>query len=215
MSALASINRVRRDITLRELRDLVGDARVIMEVGANDGTDSVALARLFPNAMIYCFEVDPRAISKFQKRVTDPRIRLFEIALDDQIGRRTFYQSDGRGREENWDKSGSLRRPTGHLIRSPEITFDQSITVSTTTLDDWAAALSPDLIWCDTQGNERAVFSAGVETLKRTRWVKAECHEQVLYDGAWTEAEMLEFFDGWTCLGRWADDLLFRNDSLV
>lgn len=225
------------DISHEEIQRLVGrDAKLILEIGANDGEDTLQFLAGFPSAAVHCFECDPRAISKWRDRFprnrvildaagvipqvqpTKCRARLFEIALDDTPGEKTFHQSGGAaGSSPDWDKSGSLCKPTGHLRRSPEITFNSRISVMSMRLDDWAAAYLPkdgviDFIWIDCQGAERRVLSAGQETLRRTRFLKAECHRGELYEGQPTEAEMFAMLPGWTCLGRWADDLILRND---
>lgn len=198
-----------RDLSATDLRLMIGSARMIVEIGCNDGTDSVQLARQFPEAQIHCFECEPRAIEKFERNVHEPNVTLHKVALTDVAGEQTFYQSGGY---QNWDKSGSLRKPTFHLVRSPEITFDTTIVVPTATLDSFG--LSPDLIWEDTQGNSHNVFAGGTRTLEKTRWLKTECHMPTpLYEGAWSQDQVIEFFKGWTCVMRAADDLLLRNDN--
>lgn len=197
-----------QDISIRELRNWVGLAKCVLEIGANDGEHTIQLARSFPEAQIHCFECEPRAIAKFEASVHEMNVTLHKVAICEAAGERTFHQCGG---PDNYDKSGSLRRPTGHLAYSPGVTFEKTIVVPTATLDSFG--FKPDLIWCDTQGNEKFVFEAGRETLRHTRFVKAECHQWVLYDGAWTEDQMLAFFEGWTCLGGYGDDLLLRNDN--
>ena len=69
-------------LTPIELQQLVGsDAKVVLEIGANDGADTVLLLNVFPQATIYAFEPDPRAAAKFKAKGQHPRVRLFETAL--------------------------------------------------------------------------------------------------------------------------------------
>src|ERR1700691_421767 len=78
------------------LVELLGtDAPVILEIGANDGLHTLGFLRLFPNAKIYAFEPDNRALAKFRANVTDPRVRLFETAIGAIDGEMKFHSSSG------------------------------------------------------------------------------------------------------------------------
>lgn len=221
-----------------EIQRLVGaTAGLIYEIGANDGTDTLEMLKRFPQAHIHCFECDPRANKKFSEMVgnncamCDSRLFSYDVAIGAQGGVSQFYQSDGdEPAVAGWDKSGSLQRPTGHLKRSPEITFPRAITVRTRSLDGWSEDAHAicrifrpgkslpivDFIRLDVQGGERGVFAGGAKTLARTRWMLAECHRTELYEGQFSEPEMIDYLakTGWECLGRYADDLLLRNGSL-
>jgi 2-O-methyltransferase len=43
----------------------------ILEIGCNNGSDTLSFLRVMPQAKIYCFEPDPRAIAHFKKHL-DP-----------------------------------------------------------------------------------------------------------------------------------------------
>lgn len=223
------------DISHAELASRVGGAaRIVLEVGCNDGTDTVGLLGAYRSAAVHCFDCEPRAIRKWKARLgvepRDPtilagganRARLHEVALDAEPGTAVFWQSSGSPRPDvrDWDMSGSICRPTGHLDYSPWCKFNTTIKVPTTTLDDWAMAFLPagtavDLLWIDVQGAEGRVFRGGQRTLARTRWVKAEAHAGEMYEGQPTEAEMLALLPGFEVVGRFADDLLFRNARIA
>ena len=91
--------------------------------------------------------------------------------------------------------------------------------VTVMTLDGWRARCAPllrrvDLWWMDVQGAEARVLRGGTDTLRKTRILKLECHRGEMYAGQATEEELLGMLSGWTCLGRYGDDLLLRNDAL-
>lgn len=209
------------DLTHEEIFRLVKRVNpIILEIGSHDGTDSLRFLQTFPECRLHCFECEPRAIAKWKARVGDKRATLHEVAMSDQIGTMEFHQSGGSPRPgvTDWDHSGSLAKPTGHLTHSPWCTFDKKITVPVTTLDVWEKTYNfgyVDFIWIDVQSMEGRVFSAAKQTLQKTRFVKAECHPRQMYEGQWTPEQMIAFFRGWTCLGRYADDLLFQNDGLA
>src|ERR1700676_4003626 len=50
------------------IKGLVGKQDpTILEIGCNDGNDTMAFLRAMPQAKIFCFEPDPRAIARFRK----------------------------------------------------------------------------------------------------------------------------------------------------
>jgi 2-O-methyltransferase len=101
------------------IREFVGrEDPTILEIGCNDGTHTLWLLEIFENPKIYCFEPDPRAITRFKTKIGQrSNVNLFEIALSDHNGEITFYQSGGKLNEEQakampkgWDLSGSIRQ---------------------------------------------------------------------------------------------------------
>ena len=178
--------------TSRQLRSLLpGDGPVVVEVGASSGYKSAWLQSLFCEARLFCFEPDERARAKWSERMGASRARLFDAALSDRDGVADFYASGGeppwereRGRYPlGWDQSGSLRRPTRHLVKYPWCTFRKT-TVPTLKLDTWVRMLgisSIDLLWGTAQGAERELLRGASETLARTRYLVLGCSEYGLY----------------------------------
>ena len=106
---------------------------VILEIGANDGEDSHKFLNHFGRIKLFCFEPDARAIAKFKKRIDDGRCTLIEKAVAARSGSTSFWQSGGNLDPQNpdWDKSGSIHPPTGHLQMVREVTFGNVIEVPT------------------------------------------------------------------------------------
>lgn len=191
-------NAIRREI-------LGGQKRAtILEIGANDGEDTVKFFRTFrhPDTQIYCFECDPRAIEKWKKTAPKDRCQLFEVALADSPGTRTFHQSGGKppGRQweqcNDWDKSGSLLPNDQHTVHSPWLNFNSTIEVQCMTLDDWAVNYPGifDFCWMDVQGGELMVLRGGIETLPRIRYMYCECDPRPNYQGQCCLDELSAFF---------------------
>ena len=90
----------------------------ILEIGCNSGGDTLAMLRAMPEARIYCFEPDPRAIARFRKELGSnfERVKLFEIAVSDRSGTIEFHASGGGALPEGFDQSGSIRRPKNRLM---------------------------------------------------------------------------------------------------
>jgi FkbM family methyltransferase len=201
----------------------------ILDIGCNDGRHTLWFLQMFKKPRVFCFEPDPRAISRFKKTVGDPQnVRLFEIALSDQNGETTFYQSRGAadssvslpetwGMEEGWDASGSIRKPKRHLIDYPQITFDESVTVQTMTLDTWCdenGIEAIDFIWMDVQGAEMDVIRGGEKVLARTRYIYTEYSDKELYEGQSTLDQLLNALPAFKILKRYPGDVLLENVAL-
>src|ERR1041385_4800490 len=84
------------EFDLKTLPGLLGkDDPVILDIGANDGSHTLAFLELFKHAKIYAFEPDPRALESFRHNVIDPRAELFAMAIADADGSAEFHLSDG------------------------------------------------------------------------------------------------------------------------
>jgi FkbM family methyltransferase len=219
----------------KNIRDLVGrDDPTILEIGCNDGTDTLLFLEAMPRATIYCFEPDPRAIERFHKTVSDCRATLIEAAVCCEDGEALFYGSSGRPPNRSrkpgapracwlpeWDLSGSLLQPTGHLAYCPWATFpqDRQYKVRTVRLDTWMEERPEisqiDFIWCDVQGAEALVIQGGKETLAVTRYFYTEFNNVPLYEGQLPLTKLQELLPNFDCLGIYGkENTLFRNRQL-
>ena len=191
-----------------EIRSLVGKSDpVILEIGANDGEDSCTFLDCFGRMKLFCFEPDPRAIAKFKRRIDDDRCTLVEKAVAASNGTTSFWQSAGDFNEQypDWDKSGSIHRPTGHLKMAPKVVFNNVIDVPTVALDDWAAQQpgldTIDFIWMDVQGAEHDVFAGAAQTLPKVRYLYSEFYQRPMYEGQMNLDSLLSMLPGFMLLG--------------
>lgn len=196
------------------------EPKVILEVGANDGTDTIRFLDSFPEAEIHCFEPDPRAIAAFKQNVRSPRVHLYQVALGSDDTRMRFYQSSGAppGREEEfpegWHLSGSLRPPKAHLDEHPWCRFETSIEVSVQRLDTWATQAgisSVDFMWADVQGAEIDLIRGGRETLKSTALFYTEVSDTELYEGQAAFSVVQEALTHHRVAKRFRHDALFER----
>ena len=191
----------------------------ILEIGCNDGGDTLAFLRAMPQAKIYCFEPDPRAIGRFKKNLGSQldKVKLFEIAISNQTGPITFHASSGGDLPDGWDLSGSIRRPKNHLSEHPWVKFDKTITVSTCRLDDWCAdndIKQVDFIWMDVQGAEGDVIKGASKTLQKTRFLYTEYNNNELYEGQPSLKSLLALLPSFKVVTRYPDDVLLKNTKL-
>jgi FkbM family methyltransferase len=209
-------------------RLLVGTAApVILEVGANDGTATARFLQFFPNATVYAFEPDPRALAKFKSRGHHPRVRLFEMAIGADDGEAEFHVSSGlpeglapeylKRFPQGWDQSGSLRAPKTHTAVWPWVKFEKKMMVPVRRLDTWAreqGIAKVDFIWADMQGAEADLIAGGRETLARTRYLHTEYSNDEWYEGQPTLAQLMDMLPNFTVLRRYAMDVLFANTAM-
>jgi 2-O-methyltransferase len=214
-------------ITKERIAEFVGKPDpVILEIGCNDGGNTLWFLEIFENPKVYCFEPEPRAIERFKHKVGDrPNVTLVEMAISDRTGTTQFYRSDGQRSAESrerlprgWDLSGSIRKPKDHLRIHPWIKFEEQITVSTSTLDEWVERQrleTIDFIWMDVQGAERDVIQGAKRTLARTRHLYTEYGAYELYEGQASLVGLVNMLPEFRLVTRYRGDVLFANRSLT
>lgn len=192
-----------------ELRALIGrDDPLIVEVGANDGTDTRELLANFPLAHIHCFEPDPRPLARFLRQVNSPRCTLHALAVSDRDDWAELHLSSGTHPEfgvSDWDYSSSLRAPQNHLSRFPWCTFERKLVVAATRLDTWLSRHSEieqiDYLRIDIQGAEGDLIRSGRAALERTRYFYTEFSNHQEYAGQPSLEELLAMLPEFEPLG--------------
>lgn len=211
-------------VRISDLRSLVGaHSKVVLEIGANDGTDSMRLAKAFRSAVVHCFEPEPRVLAELRLKAARSRQLVVHptavCAIDSPVD---FYQSSGapEGREaeflNGWHLSGSIRPPLDHLEIHPWCTFDSVIRVEGCRLDTWAAEHqleSVDLIWADVQGAEVDLIEGGRQTLESTRFFYTEFDDRELYEGQLGLPELRKLLPNWEVAERYRHNVLLRNTN--
>jgi len=193
---------------------------VILDIGCNDGTDTKHFLKLCPQAQLYCFEPDPRAIARFKKNLGPclDKVRLFEVAISDRNGSIEFHPSNGEGEAKEWDLSGSIRRPKNHLTEYGWVRFDKPFSVETRRLDDWCSEAKLDeidFIWMDVQGAESDVIAGGRQAFSNTRFIYTEYSDRELYEGQLSLQAILELLPSFEVAthypGAVEGDVLLKN----
>ncbi len=216
------------EMTAEGIRDLVGTSPTILEIGCNDGTDTNRFLEAMPDATIYCFEPDPRAVARFKETVLG--FNLVEAAIADFDGFAVFHGSSGQPPEKSkssesshyclldeWDLSGSLCKPTGHLTMSPWVTFpeDRKIQVQVLKLDTWLTCNPQvrhiDFIWCDVQGAEALVIHGASRVLAITDYFYTEYYDKPMYKGQLSLSSLQELLPRFGLSVDYQSDALFRN----
>lgn len=225
------MERFRHTLTAEEIKGMVGTAPLMLEIGCHEGSDTVKFLEAMPGVKLTCFDCEKRALSRFKDTIDQyevahsvkykrTMVQLVEKAVADVDGQLDFYASTGKaGSRDDWDFSGSLCEPTGHLTRSPQIKFKEPEGVPCCRLDTWWRSMGTpdviDFIWADVQGSQRMVIRGGREVLSRTRYLYIEAHNPIAYAGEPTQNELIKLLAEWfTPMAMYArENILFKRKA--
>jgi len=167
---------------------------VIIDCGAYDGTDSVALAKLFPKGMVHSFEPIDNLFNRLLKNtVSYSNIKCYQLALSDRSGMQDFYVSEGLS-----DGSSSLLEPVLHLKDHPDTFFKTKIIVNTTALSEWAyqhGITKVNMLWLDMQGFELQMLKAAGNILKTVSVIHTEVSTRETYKNVAQYKEYRKFLE--------------------
>lgn len=190
--------------------------RVVLEIGAHEGTDTMRIYSCFSGSVRYiAFEPDRRNILKLQQHqlVKHSKVELIPAAVSSKVGVAMFHMSG-----PDWSQSSSILKPTGHLEKYPWVGFPEQAPVETTSLDAIAKAIGIDyidFIWMDVQGAEHLVFMGGSEILRKTAWIYTEFSDVPFYEGQTKLEALINLLPGeWEIVENYGEDVLLNNLTL-
>ena len=190
------------------------DSPIILDIGANNGKDTVFFLKNFSNSLVYSFEPDERALKDFIKRAKKhkkfyERNKLFTYAISDKDSFSSFYMTKSSG-------SSSLREPLLLFDDSQEI--EKIIRVKTKKLDTWCEEnkiKEIDCIWSDIQGGEDMMIRGGMKSLEKTKFLVLECISVEAYRGLWSKQKILKLLSNFKIIrdfkGPYQSDLFLKN----
>lgn len=203
------------------------NARVVVEIGAKDCTETVGLAERFPKAHIYSFECNPATLPLCRSKVAgNVSITLIEKAVSDRDGVVTFFPIDAEKTKTPWmdgnQGASSLFRASG---KYPKETYVQKeITVPSVTLLSFMKEKSIseiDLLWMDIQGAELMALKSAGEQLLGVKIIHLEVEFMEIYSNQPLMADIKDYLNkngfslyAFTNFGRYSGDAVFVNNSL-
>jgi FkbM family methyltransferase len=151
--------------------NIVGEAAVVVDVGAYDGAVTAEYLELFPDALCHALEPHPASFAAATDRLAGhSRARLHRLALSDAPGRGMLHAFPTTA-------TNSLLPPVpnvGLLIGPGHMDSFEQVEVEVTTLDLFAQKQrlpQIDVLKLDVQGAEAHVLR-GAEQLLRARRIK-------------------------------------------
>jgi len=197
----------------------------ILEIGCNDGQDTLEFIKTFSDITIHCFEPDNRAYSKFIQNVKYKNCFIYNLAISNVDGELDFHVSDSNQKKpgtplcvgNNWDKSGSIKKPKLHTAVHPWCTFDKVIKVKTLKLDTWIEQNKInqiDFIWADVQGAEEDMITGGINTFnEKVKYLYTEYSQTQLYEGDSSIDKITKLLPNFEIIEIMENDLLLKNKN--
>jgi len=138
--------------------------RHVVDGGAHHGHFSERLARVYPEAVIHCFEPEPTNFNRLKSRLGgNPRFRLNQLALASGAGTMKFFLTGFEGTHS------LLPRPTEGRRYHPSAAGAKGETeVQTISLDEYFRREKVDrvgLMKLDLQGGERDALRGAADSL--------------------------------------------------
>lgn len=183
---------------------------VVVDLGAYHGEDSrwMRAACAGRSSRFVLVEADLKNWSSIPK---DFGTVLYG-AIHSYTGFCDFWECHSNG----GDASGSIRKPTGHKIRTPQLTWNLTRDVPCFSLDFLFKEYELghiDILWTDLQGAERDMIIGGKLALTGTRYMFIEAEKVESYEGQALRHELLELLSGWETVREFDFNLLLRNTN--
>lgn len=167
----------------------------VIDCGANEGQFAQKISKIFPKAMLYCFEPLPGPFLKLSHwgQKQGERVKTYQTALGDYTG--TVLMNS----HSDHSPSSSLLERTKYCEKIyPQTKNTESIEVPITTLDDAllegiTGVESGILLKLDVQGFEDRVLRGANDILRKTDVCILEVARHPLYEKQATFPELLQF----------------------
>ena len=183
------------------LRQIVRPGDVVVDVGASDGSVTIAAATLTgPTGRVLAFEPDGRYEGWLAILATYPMVEYFPIALSDRAGTVTLHHAPSR--QQSSVHPGAVSKG-----------IVASVDVRATCLDALDGPI--DVVKIDTQGHEVAIVLGGQKWLNgATRWI-VEVWPHGLAAAGTSARDLCDLFwaAGYDVL--WADGARVTSDALA
>ena len=169
----------------------------ILEAGVYDGSDTLRFARNFPDCKVYGFEPVESLFNRAIHKVKGyDRVVIEKKALDHESGHKEMHISYKKGKVYG---SSSLLEPKDHLRDHPKITFNNTETVETVSLDDWIRENGIDCIdlaWLDMQGYEPVLLQNSPLAVSKINFLYTEVSTVETYKSVMQYGDYKDFLLG-------------------
>lgn len=159
----------------------------IVELGARDCNETLALHQTYPTAKILSFECNPDKLPECRNRVKNiPQITLVEKAVSDKSGEISFYQIDTEKTETQWadgnpGASSLLKASNNYPL---EKYIQKEVKVDCTTLAEELPRhniKNVDVLWMDIQGSELNALKGLGDLLNNVAVIHTEVEFMAIY----------------------------------
>jgi FkbM family methyltransferase len=169
----------------------------IWEIGALDGSDSVALKKYFPKTYFTAFEPTPASFLVVNKNLESIGGTAFQYAIALKDGSTTFFINDPEKTVTTWidGNQGANSMYSANLEYPIEQYFQNEITVEAIRADTLISKglTCPNLLWIDAQGSELNILRSFGQNLDNVDFIYTELSLFPIYKDAPLAEEVLTF----------------------
>lgn len=199
------------------IRQFIPEHPMVFEVGAFDGTDSIKLAKAWPNGTIISFEANPKQFVKYQEKSSNFINMLgFNLAVNTYNGVAEFYLCWGTNGADPVFEGASSLLPASESMKQHYM--GPTIQVPCVIFDDWCKdhyISHFDFMWLDLEGFEIQFLKSSPEILKNTRVVYSETNFYNFRQGTTHFKDLSEFLEsqGFVVVAHWYNEGL-QGDAI-
>ncbi|MFN8155684.1 MAG: FkbM family methyltransferase [Bacteroidia bacterium] len=195
------------DYAFKKELNVIQNAKVILDIGANIGISFSWFVRHNPNVRIIAFEPHPetakRALEQIERN-NFKNVELIQVALGSEEAELSIYEVE--------DHNPGMNRVSYEKLERP------SRKVPVKRLDDVLASLqatNPDFIKMDVEGFEYFVLLGATKTLRSCPVLFIEVNDQYLTANGFSASQMIRFLEekGYNSIRRSDTDESLRSDS--
>ena len=208
----------------------IGDdnIKIIFEIGARDGSETLALNSFFPRAVTYSFECNPATISTWKSKVKNIKnVICKELAISDKKGLIDFYQIDQDKTETTWSDgnpgASSLLQSSGkyevekYVQNKLEVMSDRIDNIMTDENIN-----SVDIVWMDIQGAELMALKGAGDKIRNVKIIHTEVEFFEIYKDQPLFFEIKKYLNSkgfllgyFTSFGKYSGDAVFLNEDIL
>ena len=204
------------------------DIKTILEIGARDGVETLALNHFYPQAHIYSFECNPATAPLWRKNTENiANITLVQKAVSDKDGTISFFPIDPEKTVSDWidgnPGASSLLKASGKY--EVEKYAQKEIEVETTTLSTFLKQNNINhinFIWMDIQGAELMALRGLEECIYDIDIINTEVEFIEMYKDQPQFKDIKKFMNEknfilgyFSTFGHYAGDAVFINKKLL
>jgi FkbM family methyltransferase len=198
----------------------------IFEFGSRYGEDTIELARLNPDSIVYSFECNPNTLDECKRNVDGYKnIYFTNSAIGNIDGEIDFYSIDEKNTISEWPDGN---QGASSLLKASETYYvekysQNKIRVPITTLKRFMEDRKiPEisLLWMDIQGAEKMALEGLGEKISNVKIIHLEVEFKEIYQGQPLFKEMHNYFIknnftllGFTNIGKTAGDAVYLNKN--
>ncbi|MCB9853108.1 MAG: FkbM family methyltransferase [Phycisphaerales bacterium] len=186
-------------------------ARILFDIGANEGQTATRLLKAFSSATVHSFEPTPALYEALSHRADGRRWQVHPFAVSDSIGTATFHLHEGQS-----DVNSLLPAVEDRAFRPTT----ENVVVQTTTLEhfcDSAGIEAIDILKLDIQGAELLALNGAAEMLRdhRVSSIVTEVNFWPIYKGQAFAHEIFSLLHGFEYWLYGLYDLAYEKNGTI